>query len=99
MEACQKDEQIHDGSFVWVIIFLPFWAVRATPRCHGTRLQMGAFPNLAPAVPLTSFFRSLVETALPGKRDAFWIRFCRIRSVKMLVQKAISHQPDSPPTF
>lgn len=79
----RRMEQICYGSFVWVIIFLPFWAVRVTPRCHGARLEIRAFPNLAPAVPLTSFFRSLVETALPRKRDAFWIRFCRIRSVRM----------------
>lgn len=83
METCRTEGQIHDGSFVWVIVFLPFWASYGDPRCHGTRLQMSAFPNLAPAVPLTSFFRPLVETALPGKRDAFWIRFCRIRSVRM----------------
>ena len=95
----RRMEQICYGSFVWVIVFLPFWAVRVTPRCHGARLQMSAFPNLAPSVPLTSFFRPLVETALPRKRDAFWIRFCRIRSVRMRVEKAISHQPDSPPTF
>lgn len=69
-----------------------------TPRCHGTRLQMGAFPNLAPAVPLTSFFRSLVETALPRKRDAFWIRFCRIRFFSNEVEKLISHQPAAPTT-
>lgn len=94
-----EEGQICYGSFVWVIIFfLPFWAVRATPRCHGARLQMHALSNLAPAVPLTRFFRSLVETALPRKRDAFWIRFCRIRSVRMLVQKAISHQPAAPTT-
>lgn len=48
-----EEGQICYGSFVWVIIFLPLWAVRATPRCHGTRLQMHALSNLAPAVPLT----------------------------------------------
>ena len=48
VEACRTDEQICYGSFVWVIVFLPFWAVRATPRCHGTRLQMHALSNLAP---------------------------------------------------
>lgn len=46
--SARRMEQIHDGSFVWVIIFLPFWAVRVTPRCHGARLQMHALSNLAP---------------------------------------------------
>ena len=51
-----------------------------------------------PSVPLTSFFRPLVETALPVKRDAFWIRFCRIRFFSNEVEKAISHQPGAPTT-
>ena len=30
-----------------------FWGSPGDPRCHGTRLQMHALSNLAPAVPLT----------------------------------------------
>lgn len=69
-----------------------------TPRCHGTRLQMHALSNLAPAVPLSPFFSREAGTALPRKRDAFWIRFCRIRFFSNEVEKAISHQPSAPTT-
>ena len=48
-----EEGQICYGSFVWVIVFLPFWGSPGDPRCHGTRLQMHALSNLAPAVPLT----------------------------------------------
>ena len=61
-------EQIHDGSFVWVIIFLPFWAVRVTPRCHGARLQMHALSNLAPFRAAHQFFSLAGGDGAPRKK-------------------------------
>ena len=68
VEACRTEGQICYGSFVWVIVFLPFWAVRATPRCHGTRLQMHALSNLAPFRAAHQFFSLAGGDGAPHKK-------------------------------
>lgn len=53
---------------MWVIIFLPFWAVRVTPRCHGARLQMHALSNLAPFRAAHEFFSLAGGDGTPRKK-------------------------------
>lgn len=54
VEACQKDEQIHDGSFVWVIIFLPLWGspgdppLPRNPPANACTFESGTLPCLSP---------------------------------------------------
>lgn len=93
VEACRTEGQIHGGSFVWVIIFLPFCGspgdppLPRSPPANACTFESGTLPCRSPVISEARPWRA------PLKRDARWIRFCRIRSVRMPVQKATSHQP------
>ena len=93
VEACRTEGQICCGSFVWVIIFLPFCGspgdppLPRNPPANACTFESGTLPCRSPVISEARPWRA------PLKRDARWIRFCRIRSVRMPVQKATSHQP------
>ena len=93
VEACRTEGQICCGSFVWVIIFLPLCGspgdppLPRSPPANAFTFESGTLPCRSPVISEARPWRA------PLKRDARWIRFCRIRSVRMLVQKATSHQP------
>ena len=93
VEACRTEGQICYGSFAWVIIFLPFCGspgdppLPRSPPANACTFESGTLPCRSPVISEARPWRA------PLKRDARWIRFCRIRSVRMPVQKATSHQP------
>lgn len=56
VEACRTEGQIHDGSFVWVIIFLPFWGspsdppLPRNPPANACTFESGTLPCRSPVI-------------------------------------------------
>lgn len=76
VEACRTEGQICYGSFMWVIVFLPFWGspgdppLPRSPPANACTFESGTLPCLSPVIIEERPGRALAGKGILGRSDS-----------------------------